>query len=203
MESKINFYQSFYETAMKLRDIEQRDAFVMGILAYAFEGKEPDFSDDLVLDIAFTNVKPNIDANAERAKRSRTNGANGGRKPKDKTQSKTQGETQVKTNGKTQTETQAKTQSKTHAHLEIERDKDKLKKIYPYLSKAGNDGSVNDEPEPHSQHICPSCGGDIATTDGIHTCTRCGKSTTNPQPKMAGGTTCPPEILARFKGGAA
>lgn len=98
-----------------------------------------------------------------------------------------------------QTQNQSENQTETKALIKGEG-------IYKYKypsPKAENDGSVNDEPEPHSQHICPSCGGDIATTDGIHTCTRCGKSTTNPQPKMTEGTPCPPEIWAKLKGGAA
>lgn len=121
MESKITFFASFYETMKKLPDAKDRDRFAMGLLAYAFEGEEPDFTDSLALDLAFTNARPNLDAAAKRARAARENGERGGRP---ETKAKTKGKTEAKTDRETKQKTEAKTDQKTDALLEKDMDKE-------------------------------------------------------------------------------
>lgn len=83
---KFTFFGSFYE-AMNLLPEEQRSEFVMGILAYAFDGVEPSFEGPL--SAMFALAKPNIDSSVKGVK----NGRGGGRPPKDRTTSDTPSET--------------------------------------------------------------------------------------------------------------
>lgn len=69
---KFTFFGSFYEAAMMLPESQQPE-FVMGILAYAFEGIEPSFEGCLAA--MFALAKPNIDSSVKGV----ANGSKGGR----------------------------------------------------------------------------------------------------------------------------
>ena len=58
-------YRSFYETAKKIKDPESRLAFYDALDAYRFEGIEPD-NLPFAADLAFTAIKPFIDADVNR-----------------------------------------------------------------------------------------------------------------------------------------
>ena len=68
--TKMAFFASYYEAALMLPP-ERQGAFVMAILAYAFDGVEPDF--DGAEALAFVLVRPNVDSSL---RRSRTNADN-------------------------------------------------------------------------------------------------------------------------------
>lgn len=159
MEGKITFFASFYETLKKLPEA-QREPFMMGLLGYAFEGIEPDFADDLLLDIAFTNARPNLDASARKAKVARENGEAGGRP-----------ETKHKTNAKTDRKTNAKTNAKTQPLLEKEKEKEKERDMEKEVK-----GSFPLEEKNLSTDSADGGGlGMAAPTDGVvPTCPRCG-----------------------------
>ena len=58
-------YRSFYETAKKIKDAESRLAFYDALDAYRFEGIEPE-NLPFAADLAFTAIKPFIDADVNR-----------------------------------------------------------------------------------------------------------------------------------------
>lgn len=58
-------YRSFYETAKKIKDAESRLAFYDALDAYRFEGVEPE-NLPFAADLAFTAIKPFIDADVNR-----------------------------------------------------------------------------------------------------------------------------------------
>lgn len=58
-------YRSFYETAKKIKDPESRLAFYDALDAYRFEGIEPE-NLPFAADLAFTAIKPFIDADVNR-----------------------------------------------------------------------------------------------------------------------------------------
>ena len=63
--SKINHYRSYYEVAKKLTNPEERLAFYDAIEAYAFDGVEPE-NLPFVVDLVFTQIRTNIDADLGR-----------------------------------------------------------------------------------------------------------------------------------------
>lgn len=66
-------YKSFYEVAKKIKNPEARLAFYDALDAYRFDGVEPEGL-PLEADIAFTAIKPNVDADRQR----KEDGAKGG-----------------------------------------------------------------------------------------------------------------------------
>lgn len=185
MEGKVTFFASFYETMKKLPTAEDRDRFAMGLLGYAFEGQEPDFSDNLALDLAFTNARPNLDASAKKARTARENGGSGGRP---ETNAKTDTETNAKTDRKTNRKTNAKTKQKTQPLLEKEKEKEreweKEMEVEPSLSlekaKVSTDtadgaGCGRAAPPDGVVPTCPKCGNTVMPTiQGLFGCMRCG-----------------------------
>lgn len=160
MEGKVTFFASFYETLKKLPTAEDRERFAMGLLGYAFEGEEPDFSDNLALDLAFTNARPNLDASAKKARVARENGESGGRP-------ETNAKTDAKTNAKTDRKTNRRTQPLQEKEKEKERERDKEKEV---------DVSFSLEKTKHSTDTADGAGdGKAAPPDGVvPTCPHCG-----------------------------
>lgn len=70
-------YRSFYEVAKKIKNAKARLAFYDALDAYRFEGIEPK-NLPFEADLAFTAIKPNIDADLDR----KIDGQKGGRPPK-------------------------------------------------------------------------------------------------------------------------
>lgn len=77
------FMESFYRQTELMSD-EQALRFYNGMCMYVFDGKAPDFDDDLVLKVAWVSVSAAIDNNLK----SRANGKKGGR-PRKETGDKT------------------------------------------------------------------------------------------------------------------
>ena len=112
---KFTFFGSFYE-AMNMLPEEQRNEFLMGLLAYAFEGIEPGF--DGALAAMFALAKPNIDSSVKGAQ----NGSKGGRP----NQGKNPSENPPKNPSKNPSENPPKKLSgKTHPKTNKDMDKDK------------------------------------------------------------------------------
>lgn len=72
MAAKMTFFRSYWEAARMLPD-DERGRFLEGILAYAFDGDEPDFEG--VLAMAWVLVKPNLDSSARQSEAGRRGGA--------------------------------------------------------------------------------------------------------------------------------
>lgn len=72
MAAKMTFFRSYWEAARMLPD-DERGRFLEGILAYAFDGEEPDFEG--VLAMAWVLVKPNLDSSARQSEAGRRGGA--------------------------------------------------------------------------------------------------------------------------------
>lgn len=72
------FWRGYYEALRKLPDAESRDRFVMAICDYAFEGAEPDFGGDRLLDFAWAlvadQVRESVEIGREMARRGRRSG---------------------------------------------------------------------------------------------------------------------------------
>ena len=59
------FWRGYYDALKKLPDSERRDAFVMAICRYAFDGEEPDFGGDMILDFAWAIVADQVHESVE------------------------------------------------------------------------------------------------------------------------------------------
>lgn len=72
------FWRGYYDALEKLPDAESRDAFVMAICRYAFEGEEPDFHGDRLLDFAWAivadQVRESVEIGRKMAERGRRSG---------------------------------------------------------------------------------------------------------------------------------
>lgn len=68
------FFRSIWETGQKLTDV-QRHRLYDAIADYAFTNEVPSFDDDLILDLCWTNIRPNITASVRRS----LDGSRGGR----------------------------------------------------------------------------------------------------------------------------
>ena len=89
---KITFFRSYYETLPLIEDEIMQLRFIKGLLGFAFDDVEPDFTEDPMLQAIWINVKPNI----ENSKKFRASGAKGGRPRSD---SKTKGSEDMETIG--------------------------------------------------------------------------------------------------------
>ena len=93
---KFTFFGSFYE-AMNMLPEEQRNEFIMGLLAYAFEGIDPSFEGPLAA--MFALAKPNIDSSVKGAQNGSKGGRpNQGKNPSENPPRKPSGKTHPKTN---------------------------------------------------------------------------------------------------------
>ena len=81
-QKSIRFYQSYYDMAQHMSD-DQRHKFYDAVLYYAFDGSIPDFGGDVLLEVAWLNVRPNIDSSIKRS----LDGQRGGRPKKTDAQS--------------------------------------------------------------------------------------------------------------------
>ncbi len=93
---KFAFFRS-YRDAMEGFDDASRLMFYEALMAYAFDGAEPDFDGDMALTVAWKLAKPNVESSI----RGQVNGAKGGRGKKGQAPSETHGETPSETQGQT------------------------------------------------------------------------------------------------------
>lgn len=54
------FWRGYYDALRMLPTPEQRDALLMGICAYAFEGEEPNFSHDPILSVVWQVIRDQV-----------------------------------------------------------------------------------------------------------------------------------------------
>jgi hypothetical protein len=78
------FWRGYWNALKMLPTPEQRDALLMGICAYAFDGEEPDFSGDPILTVVWQvirdQVAESVNIGREMAKRGRKSGESRRRK---------------------------------------------------------------------------------------------------------------------------
>lgn len=77
--SRIGWYVSYSKTLRKIQDHTQQLRMMWAIVDYGIYDIEPDFSDDVLLDVLFESVRANIDS----SKKSVDDGKKGGRSQKD------------------------------------------------------------------------------------------------------------------------
>ena len=173
---KMTFFESYYQAAKMIPE-ERQGAFLMGLLAYAFEGVEPDFESDIER-IAFTLTRPNIDGSA---KRSATNAANG----------KANGKSDEKATEKAGAKAKRKATGKAIAIQEKDKDRDRdmeedfqesfsKEKNSPENAEAGGAGGGGAAPHRSGSPLCPGCGVPLWRNwqAGKWDCGRCGKAFT-------------------------
>ncbi len=73
----IMFLRSYYDTAKMLPDAE-RLALYDAILAYALEGVDVDETTPLIVRVAFSSIRPNLESSIRRSNVNSYNGSNGG-----------------------------------------------------------------------------------------------------------------------------
>lgn len=145
---RFSFYASFYEAAKDLDD-EKRLAFYDAIMAYAFDGIEPEFTG--IMNAVWNLTKPNVDASIKYCKA----GAKGGKK----------GASNPPSNpSKSKAETPLPTEKEKEKDGEKEKDVDKTfssrKKSYPRNRSVGAavaEATPPDDSGATSPH-CPECG---------------------------------------------
>ena len=72
------FFSSYYDGASLMDEADRKD-FIVGLIDFAFTGKEPNFSGDRAK-MAWEFVKPSVEAGVK----NRVNGKKGGRPKKEK-----------------------------------------------------------------------------------------------------------------------
>ena len=76
------FWRGYYDALMRLPTDDQRGRFVMAMCAYAFDGEEPDFSDDDLLDFAWPLVADGTRESVRKGVEQSEYGQRGGRPQK-------------------------------------------------------------------------------------------------------------------------
>lgn len=75
------FWRGYYDAMRKLPTDEQRGRLVLAICAYAFDGIEPDLSDDVMLDMAWSLVADGTRESVRKGVEQSKRGSQGGRPP--------------------------------------------------------------------------------------------------------------------------
>ena len=196
MQSQVTIYASVYTSLDMLPTEAQQLRYLKAVLAYAFDGLEPDFSDDPILNFGFAQVKPNLDSSRRKAQAARENGAKGGRPKKEKTQEKPNQKPNEKP-GLPKDETR-----KPSDFFEKEKEREGYypNSNNPSLS-ADPCAAVADRTAPQSQLRCPKCNDPVIDdgTGGWY-CQRCRKTTKVAVPSLPNGTPPPANVLAMVEG---
>ena len=96
------FWRGYYDALRKMPTDEQRGEFVMAVCAYAFDGVEPDFGGDALLDICWSLVADGTRESVRKGVEQSRRGSRGGRPAKDaKTTAKSTAKSGVKSGAKT------------------------------------------------------------------------------------------------------
>ena len=104
-ERRFYFWES-YAKAFELLTDGEAGRFIKACCAFAFDGKEPDFSDSAKLEFAFGMVRGQLAASVEIGTRAAESGRKGGRPPK-KTTAKSSAKTTAKSSAKSTPESSA------------------------------------------------------------------------------------------------
>lgn len=75
------FWRGYYDAMEYLTD-EEAGKLIRAICAYAFDGAEPDFSDNRLMQVAWTMVANSAQESVEMGRKARESGKTGGRPPK-------------------------------------------------------------------------------------------------------------------------
>lgn len=78
-EDRYFFWRGYWDALQLLPSDAQRGRFVMAICDFAFEGRQPDFSDDPVLGFGWTLVRDAVHESVEMGRRQSERGRRGGR----------------------------------------------------------------------------------------------------------------------------
>ena len=76
------FWRGYWDAIRKLPDAETRDRFVTAICAYAFDGTEPDFTGEPMLDFAWSLVADQVRESVQIGVKQSAYGKRGGRPSK-------------------------------------------------------------------------------------------------------------------------
>ena len=129
----IIFYRSFYEALQCITDTAERSFMYDTIMAYAFDGIEPQDLTPLQ-NMAFTLIKPQLDANVKKSE----NGKKGGRPKKETTENEKPQVSEEKTIG---------FENENHRFLETESNKNKnVNKNSEYKSVISNENKNSNLP---------------------------------------------------------
>lgn len=102
------FWRGYYDALKMLPTAEQRDALVMGICSYAFDGDEPDFSGDAALAIGWAILRDQVRESVEIGRDASRRGSMGGRPRKgEKTSAKTTAKTSALSSAKSSVKSSA------------------------------------------------------------------------------------------------
>lgn len=139
------FYRSYLEAAQNVTDEQKQSRLIMAILHYGIYFEEPDFSDDEILKVAWSLIKPLLDA----SHRNYGNGKKGGA-PKGNQNARKTTEKQPKTtqNNRETTENKPK-QGKDKVK---DKDKDKVNGKDKYKDKEKDKDKVKDNNTPLTPH---------------------------------------------------
>ena len=111
-ERRFYFWESYAKAFGLLTDGEA-GRFIKACCAFAFDGKEPDFSDSAKLEFAFGMVRGQLAASVEIGTRAAESGRKGGRPPK---------KTTAKSSAKTTAKRGAKSSAKSTPESSVESD---------------------------------------------------------------------------------
>ena len=109
------FWRGYHEALKKLPSNERRGAFVLAMCAYAFDGIEPDFSSDPMLDFAWSLITDQLSQSVEIGRRSSRNGRKGGR-PKGSKSKKSSAKSGVKSRAKSTVKSSAESDMNMNGH---------------------------------------------------------------------------------------
>lgn len=115
------FWRGYYDALKKMPTDEHRGEFVMAICAYAFDGEEPDFEGDALLEICWSLVADGARESVRKGVEQSQRGQLGGRPPKD---GKTTAKTTAKSRAKTTALSGAKSGAKSTAESEEKRSEE-------------------------------------------------------------------------------
>lgn len=83
------FWRGYYDALCKLPDPESRDKFVMAICRYAFDGIEPDFGGNALLDFAWAIIADQVHESVEIGRKMAERGRKSGEARKAKKETNT------------------------------------------------------------------------------------------------------------------
>ncbi len=107
------FWRGYYDALKMLPTAEQRDALVMGICSYAFDGEEPDFSGDAALAIGWAILRDQVRESVEIGRDASRRGSMGGRPRKaEKTSAKSRAKTSALSSAKSSVKSSAESEGK-------------------------------------------------------------------------------------------
>lgn len=152
------FWRGYYDALMMLPTPEQRDAFVMGICAFAFDGREPDFSGDPTLAIGWAILRDQVRESVEIGRDASRRGSMGGRPRKDE---KTSAKSSAKTSALSSAKSSAKSSVKSSAESE-RKGREGNGSDFPSLTGKGAAAAADAAPPAH---VNPD--GSISFDDGV------------------------------------